>query len=103
MRFWTTLLALGRAAALLKVKRSLSSSSSAPLATGPGSVSPHGAEELHSGIMIGMDTPVSSTPAVARSITSATHAHVLDQVFVSMRDNRLSGAFADDGRPAWEL
>ena len=80
----------------------LSSSSSAPLATVPGSVSPHGAEDLHSGIMIDNDTPVSSTPALTRSISSPTHARVLDQVFASIRDNRLSGAFADDGGPARE-
>jgi hypothetical protein len=82
------------------IVHALSNSSPAPLATGPGSVSPHRAEDVHSGIMIGKATPVSSAAALTRSITSSTRTRVLDQVFASIRDNRLSGAFADDGRPA---
>jgi membrane-associated phospholipid phosphatase len=79
----------------------LPGSLSAPLATGPGSVSPRRAEDLHSGIMIGKDTPVPSSPALTRSNLLPTHVRVLDQVFVSIRE-RLSSAFADDGPPAWD-
>jgi hypothetical protein len=53
--------------------------------------------------MIGKDTPVSATPALTQSITSPTHTRVLDQVSASIPDDPLSGAFADDGRPAWEV
>jgi len=94
--------ASGPAFAVSAVMHAMSNSSPAPLATGPGSASPDGAQGLDSGIMIGKDAPVSATPALARSITSPTDARVLDQLFVSMPDDPLSGAFADDGRPAWE-
>jgi hypothetical protein len=95
--------ASGPAFEVSAIIQALSSSTSAPLASGPGSVSPQGAEDLRSGTtMIGDDSPVSSTPALTRSIALPTHTRVLDQVFASIRDNQPSGAFADDGGPAWE-